>query len=205
MSPTARHVIRMYSTVNRRGNDGGRLGTLSRGNCCNFANVTPRHAEPADLPAIVAIYNASIPGRLATADTEPVTVASREPWFREFDPARRPLWVLGAGPGSVDAWLSVRSFYGRPAYHRTAEVSVYAAPAAQRRGLGRRLLAHAVREAPALGLSTLLAFVFGHNLPSLALFGAQGFVPWGRLPGVAVLDEVERDLVILGLRLGEAA
>ena len=33
-----------------------------------------RHAGKADLPAIVDIYNASIPGRLATADTEPVTV-----------------------------------------------------------------------------------------------------------------------------------
>lgn len=164
--------------------------------------MTPRHAQPADLPAIVAIYNASIPGRLATADTEPVSVASREPWFREFDPARRPLWVLGSAPGRVDAWLSVRSFYGRPAYHRTAEVSVYTAPSAQRRGLGRRLLAHALVEAPALGLATLLAFVFGHNAPSLALFAREGFAPWGSLPRVAELDGVERDLVILGHRVG---
>ena len=52
-----------------------------------------RHATPADLPAIVAIYNASIPGRMATADIEPVTVAQREEWFRAFDPASRPLWV----------------------------------------------------------------------------------------------------------------
>ncbi len=163
--------------------------------------MTLRDAQPADLPAIVAIYNASIPGRMATADTEPVSVASREAWFREFDPARRPLWVLGETPGDVDAWLSVRSFYGRPAYHRTAEVSVYTAPAAQRKGFARRLLAHAIAEAPALGLSTLLAFVFGHNAPSLALFGREGFEPWGRLPRVAVLDGIERDLAILGRRV----
>jgi L-amino acid N-acyltransferase YncA len=163
--------------------------------------VTLRHAQPADLPAIVAIYNASIPGRMATADTEPVTVAAREPWFREFDPQRRPLWVLvGAGSG-IDAWLSVRSFYGRPAYCRTAEISVYTAPAMQRRGLARRLLSYAIGAAPSLGLTTLLAFIFGHNAPSLALFGGAGFARWGHLPDVAVLDGIDRDLVILGRRV----
>src|SRR4051812_41726435 len=54
-----------------------------------------RYAEPDDLATIVAIYNASIPSRMATADTDPVTVAAREGWFRDFDPARRPLWVAG--------------------------------------------------------------------------------------------------------------
>ena len=53
-----------------------------------------RDATEADLPAIVAIYNATIPGRRVTADTEPVTVASREPWFREHGPRTRPLWVV---------------------------------------------------------------------------------------------------------------
>jgi phosphinothricin acetyltransferase len=163
--------------------------------------VTLRHAQPADLPAIVDIYNASIPGRLATADTAPVSVASREAWLREFDPARRPLWVVTGPDGAIAAWLSVRSFYGRPAYHRTAELGVYTAPAAQRRGHARRLLSHALAEAPSLGLATLLAFVFGHNAPSIALFAVHGFERWGRLPGVAELDGVERDLVILGRRL----
>jgi phosphinothricin acetyltransferase len=164
-------------------------------------SVTPRHAQAADLPAIVAIYNASIPGRTATADTEAVSVASREGWFAEFDPARRPLWVLDDADRRVAAWLSVRSFYGRPAYHRTAEVGVYTAPAVQRRGLARVLLRHAVETAPSLGLSTLLAFVFGHNAPSLALFDRAGFIRWGTLPGVAELDGCERDLAILGRRV----
>ena len=54
---------------------------------------TIRDAARDDLPAIVAIYNASIPGRLATADTEPVTVASREAWFAEHAQGAYPLWV----------------------------------------------------------------------------------------------------------------
>jgi phosphinothricin acetyltransferase len=160
-----------------------------------------RHAQAADLPKIVAIYNASIPGRMATADTEPVTVAAREGWFREFEPGRRPLWVWTGAGGEVEAWLSVRSFYGRPAYHRTAELGIYTAPAARRRGLAQALLDHALAQAPSLGLATLLAFVFGHNAPSLALFARAGFERWGTLPRVAQLDGIERDLVILGRRL----
>jgi len=164
--------------------------------------VPIRHAQPADLKEIVAIYNASIPGRMATADLAPVTVESRLPWFREFDPGHRPLWVFcdnEAGPAL--AWLSLRSFYGRPAYHATAEVAVYTAAASRRRGLARTLLGHALSAAPSLGLSTLLAFVFGHNAPSSALFRDHGFMLWGQLPGVAELDGIERDLAILGLRL----
>ena len=49
-----------------------------------------RHATAGDLPAVVAIYNTSIAGRMATADTESVTVSQREEWFRTFDPAVRP-------------------------------------------------------------------------------------------------------------------
>ena len=141
---------------------------------------------------------------MATADTEPVTVEARQSWFRDFDPARRPIWVVEGAHGAVEAWLSVRSFYGRPAYHRTAELGVYTAPAAQRRGLARALLDHAIAEAPSLGIATYLAFVFGHNAPSIALFERAGFSRWGALPRVAVLDGVERDLAILGRRIGHA-
>ena len=161
-----------------------------------------RFAQPADLPDIVAIYNAAIPGRMATADTLPVTVEQREPWFRDFSPTTRPLWLCcNARTGAIEGWLSVRSFYGRPAYHATVELGVYVAPHAQRRGVARTLLAHALAHAPALRVRTLLAFVFGHNAPSIALFERAGFSAWGRLPRVAELDGVERDLVILGLRV----
>jgi L-amino acid N-acyltransferase YncA len=164
--------------------------------------VIIRDAVRADLPAIVDIYNASIPGRMATADTAPLTVLQREPWFGEFDPARRPLWVAAEAEGPAIAWLSLRSFYGRPAYHETVEIGVYTAPVAQRRGIARTLVRHAIGRAPALGIRTILAFVFGHNRPSLTLFASEGFATWGTLPGVAVLDGVRRDLVILGRTCG---
>jgi L-amino acid N-acyltransferase YncA len=160
-----------------------------------------RLAVEDDLAAIVAIYNASIPGRLATADTEPVTVDARHGWFADHDPARRPLWVAEDEAGAVRAWASLGDFYGRPAYGATAEVSVYVAPDAQGLGLGRAMLAQAIAASPGLGVTTLLGFIFGHNAPSLGLFAAFGFARWGELPEVAVLDGVARDLVILGLRV----
>jgi phosphinothricin acetyltransferase len=68
-----------------------------------------RDARREDLGRIVAISNASIPGGLATADTEPVTVAQRRPWLAERDFARRPVWVLERA-GDVAVWLSVSDF-----------------------------------------------------------------------------------------------
>jgi phosphinothricin acetyltransferase len=160
-----------------------------------------RDARPADLAAIVAIYNASIPGRMATADLEPVTVDERRRWFADFDPARRPLWVHCDDTGAVDGWLSLRSFYGRPAYEETVEVGVYIASGAQRKGLGRQLLRHALDGCPRLGVTTMLAFTFAHNTPSVALFTRSGFTTWGELPGVARLDGIRRNVLILGRAL----
>jgi len=159
-----------------------------------------RLATQDDLPRIVEMYNASIPGRLATADTEPVTLEQRRAWFRAHGP-RRPIWVEQQ-EGRTVGWISLTDFYGRPAYGATAEISVYVAPEAHRRGVARRLLQHVLAAAPALGVTTYLGFVFGHNAPSLALLEAFGFARWGTLPRVAVLDGVERDLVILGKRVG---
>jgi phosphinothricin acetyltransferase len=158
-----------------------------------------RHARAGDLPAIVAIYNAAIPGGMATADLEPISVASREAWFRGFSENRRPLWIMCEAASDVPvAWLSLHSFYGRAAYDATVEVSVYCAPEHRRRGHSRALLRHAAGTAPALGISTFVAYVFRHNLASLALFESEGFARWGLLPGIATLGRVRRDLVILG-------
>jgi phosphinothricin acetyltransferase len=160
-----------------------------------------RDAREEDLAGIVAIYNEAVPGRRATADTEPVSVESRIAWFREHTPARRPLWVAERD-GRIVGWLSFQDFYGRPAYDATSELSVYVSAAAQRGGVARGLLGRAIAAAPALGLATLVGFVFAHNTPSLALFEGQGFVRWGHLPRVARLDGLERDLLILGRRVG---
>jgi phosphinothricin acetyltransferase len=159
-----------------------------------------RDATEADLAAIVAIYNASIPGRLATADTEPVSVESRRAWLRERDFAKHPVWVAERA-GRVEGWLSFGKFYGRPAYASTAELSVYVDPSAQRGGVATALVERAFERAGALGVTTFLGFVFAHNERSVALCRKLGFESWGHLPRVAELDGVRRDLLILGRHL----
>ena len=167
------------------------------------ATVVIRDAVAGDLAAIVGIYNEAIPGRMATADTAPASVESRAVWFSEHAPRRRPLWVLEDNRAIV-GWLSFQSFYGRPAYHPTAEISVYVTASRRGHGFGRTLLERAVDEAPRLGLRTLLGFIFGHNVASLRLFERLGFERWGHLPRVAELDGIERDLVIVGRRVAGA-
>jgi L-amino acid N-acyltransferase YncA len=159
-----------------------------------------RLATLADLPKIVEIYNATIPSRQVTADLEPVSVESRVAWFQDHQPDTRPLWIVEVDR-QVMAWLSFSSFYGRSAYNGTAEVSLYVDESVRRTGVGAYLLQEAIAFAPQLNLGRLLAFIFGHNGPSLALFSKFGFERWGTLPGVAKLDSIERDLCILGLIL----
>lgn len=160
-----------------------------------------RPATVADLPAVVAIYNSTIAGRMVTADLLPVTVDERRPWFDAHQNPQRPLWVLVDAAATVVAWLSFDTFYARAAYDGTAMIAIYVAPTHRRRGLGQYLLDTAVARAPGLGLHTLLGYIFGHNEPSLRLFETHGFARWAHLPRVAVLDGVERDLVIVGRRV----
>ena len=162
-----------------------------------------RDAAEANLPAIVEIYNSTIPGRMVTADLEPVPVESRLAWFHEHDPGRYPIWVAEEG-GGTSGWLSFEPFRERLAYHATVEVSVYVAEKHRRKGIGRELLAWAISRAPDPGLKTLRGGIFGHNGPSIRLFEGFGFERWAFYPGVAELDGIERDLVVFGLRLDGA-
>lgn len=159
-----------------------------------------RYATLIDLTAIIEIYNATIPGRMATADLEPISVESRLDWFHAHNPGKYPIWVVDY-QGEIAGWLSLQEFYRRPAYYKTAEISIYIAQAWQSKGLGKELLRHAIAQCPNLGIYTVLGFIFGHNYPSLKLFTSFGFEQWGCMPKIADLDGIERDLIVLGLRI----
>jgi phosphinothricin acetyltransferase len=158
------------------------------------------HATISDLPQIIAIYNATIPGRMVTADTDPVTVESKIPWFHEHTSDKRPLWLIKKQDLTI-GWISLQSFYGRPAYDGTAEISIYLHRDYQGKGFGRQALRHSIEKCAALAIKTLLGFIFLHNEKSLNLFYSSGFQKWGTLPNVALLDGIERSLVIVGKRI----
>jgi len=161
-----------------------------------------KYASIADLPVIVATYNSTIASRLVTADLESVSVESKQAWFDAHSANRRPLWVI-----EVDeiyaGWMSFNSFYGRPAYDGTVEVSIYLEESARGKGLGKVCLQKAFDSCKELNIKTLLGFIFDHNEPSLQLFYKMGFEKWAHLPKIANMIDAERGLMILGKRISE--
>jgi L-amino acid N-acyltransferase YncA len=160
-----------------------------------------RDALLSDLPEIVEIYNSTISSRMVTADTEPVSTASREQWFYEHSPEKRPLWMVNTSIGEVVGWVSFQSFYGRPAYDATVEISIYLHENARGKGYGKTILSYCIDNAHKYGVKTLLGFIFSHNEPSLKLFRYFGFEDWATLPDIAILDGQERGLKIVGKRV----
>ncbi len=147
-----------------------------------------RPAGPADLDRLVEIYNQAIAAGDATADTVPVTVAGRRSWFEVHDPDAHPIYVCPDAQGRVLGYLSLSPYRGRPALARTAEVSYYVDYAHHGRGVGSALMAHALRESPALGRKVLIAILLEWNAASIGLLEKFGFERWGYLPEVAELD-----------------
>jgi phosphinothricin acetyltransferase len=160
-----------------------------------------RDALEPDLPAIVDIYNQSIPAGWSTADTRPITVESRIEWFRKFSPEKRPLWVAELDHQIV-AWIGLTSFYaGRPAYDATAEVSLYVATQFHRQGIGRELKQRMINRCPTLGVTTLLSMYFDHNLATAHINKSLGFETLGHLTQIAIVNGQPRGLIIAGLRI----
>ena len=150
-----------------------------------------RLAQPDDLPAIVEIYNQSIPSKQSTGDTEPVHVEDRLAWFREHRPEQHPIFVAEID-GQVAGWCSLSAYRpGRAALRFTAEISYYIASAHHGRGLGTALIERALAACPALGIRHLFAIVLESNQASIRLLQKTGFERWGYLPRVADFDGKE--------------
>ncbi len=161
-----------------------------------------RKAVEQDLPRIVEIYNSTVATRTSTADTSPVTVESKRAWFQEHDESR-PLFVYEL-ENKIVGWASFQQFYGRPAYHLTAELSIYLDAEFRAQGLGQTILSECIALCPSLGIINLVGFVFSHNLASLKLLNKFGFQKWGELVEVAEMDGKHYSLSILGLKLQQA-
>jgi len=147
-----------------------------------------RLAQSDDLPAIVDIYNQSIPTKQSTGDTQPLRVEDRLAWFAEHRPDRHPIFIADVA-GQVAGWCSLNPYRpGRAALRFTAEISYYIALAHHRQGLGTALVEHAIAACPALQIRHLFAIVLEGNTASRTLLEKMGFAQWGYLPRVADFD-----------------
>lgn len=152
---------------------------------------TLRLAQETDLPTIVEIYNQAVPTHRSTANTNLVTVESRQAWFREHQPATHPIFVADSA-GKVIGWCSLSVYRpGRWALRFTAEVSYYVDSAVQRCGVGGALMEYALQASPALGIKNLVAVVIDRNEASQRLLEKFGFERWGYLPRVLDFDGAE--------------
>lgn len=160
-----------------------------------------RDAVEADLPAILDVYNASIPAGRSTADTRPIEVSDRLEWFRRFDPNRRPIWVAVDGDRIVGC-VYLTSFYGgRPAYDATAEISTYIHPDYQGKGLGTYLKKKMIEACPSLGVENLISIYFDHNTATEKVNEKLGFQCVGNMPEIASVFGQKRGVKIGLLRL----
>lgn len=148
-----------------------------------MGDFTIRLAGAGDLGAINDIYNHYVQCSTCTYQTEPETMEGRRAWF-EHHGEPHPITVAVDAAGRVVGWGSLSAFHKRAAYSRTVENSVYVHPEAQRRGIGRALLADLIERARAVGHHTIIAGIDAEQAPSVGLHEAMGF------ERVALLREV---------------
>jgi phosphinothricin acetyltransferase len=127
--------------------------------------MTDAHAD-----GVLAVYEAGIATGHATFQSSP-------PTWPEFDADHLPDHRLVAldDDGSVLGWVAASPVSGRCVYAGVVEVSVYVAPAARGRGVGRALLDGFLESTADAGVWTVQAGVFPENTASLALHAAAGF------------------------------
>lgn len=146
--------------------------------------VRVRAATDDDLDAVAAIYAREVHEGTATFDLSPPPRSKWEGLLASSHPGDH---FLVAVDGDVVLGFAYSSaFRPKGAYDGTREVTIYLAPAAAGRGLGRRLYDDLLARLEASGTHTALACISLPNDASEALHRACGFERQG------VLREVGR-------------
>jgi L-amino acid N-acyltransferase YncA len=153
-----------------------------------------RALRPEDWPAVRAIYEAGIATGDATFDTA-------APDWSDWDAGHLDDHRLVARlEGRVVGWAALAPVSDRCAYAGVAEDSVYVAPDAQGRGVGRALLAAVVASAERGGIWTVQSGIFPENRASVLLHQACGFRVVGVRERLGRLHGRWRDVLLLERR-----
>jgi L-amino acid N-acyltransferase YncA len=164
-----------------------------------------RPATQADIPAITRIYADAVAHGTASFELEPPS---------ETEMTRRMQELTGNGfpylAADVDGTLAGYAYAGpyraRPAYRFTVENSVYVAPEAQGRGVGRALLQALIEAAEAGGYRQMIAVIGdSEQAASVALHAALGFAFIGTFPNVGFKFGRWLDTVLMQRALGKGS
>jgi L-amino acid N-acyltransferase YncA len=159
-----------------------------------------RPATPADLPAILAIYNDAVLNTTAIWNETPVDLDNRRAWYEARQAQGYPVLVAG-GEGTPVAYGSFGDFRPFDGYRFTVEHSVYVAEEARRRGIAAALIEALAANAAALGKHVMVAGIAADNEASIRLHRKLGFIETGRMPEVGFKFGRWLDLVLMQRRL----
>jgi phosphinothricin acetyltransferase len=161
-----------------------------------------RPSQEPDLPAITAIYGHHVLHGSGTFETEPPTLADMRARRAEVLARHLPFLVAEEG-GHIVGFAYCNWFKPRPAYRFSAEDSIYLAPDAHRRGLGRALLAELAAQAQAAGVRKLIAVIGDSaNAGSIGVHRSVGFEQVGVLKSCGWKFERWLDAVLMEKTLG---
>ncbi|HEV8685662.1 MAG TPA: GNAT family N-acetyltransferase [Gaiellaceae bacterium] len=156
-----------------------------------------RNLRPSDWPEVASIFEAGIETRSATFETEaPLWDAWDESHYHEHR-------LVAVEDGRVVGWAALSPVSERCCYSGVAEGSVYVAPEAQGRGIGRMLLERLVADADRAGIWTIQTGIFPENTASVRLHVRCGFRIVGVRERLGKLDGAWRDVVLLERRSEE--
>jgi L-amino acid N-acyltransferase YncA len=115
-------------------------------------------------------------------------------------------YLVAEDDGGILGYAYAGPYRARPAYRFTVEDSVYIAPEAQRRGLGRVLLERLIAESETRGYRQMIA-VIGDSAQhaSIALHTALGFRLVGTFAAVGFKFDRWLDTVLMQRALGHGA
>ena len=161
-----------------------------------------RPATHDDLPAITGIYAHHVLYGTGTFETEPPTLADMTQRWADVRAKGLP-YLVAEEAGQVLGFAYCNWFKPRPAYRFSAEDSIYVAPQAHRRGLGRTLLQALAEQAEQAGIRKLIAVIGDSgNAGSIGVHRALGFTPVGVLKSCGWKFERWLDVVLMEKVLG---
>ena len=123
-----------------------------------------------------------------------------------FPPSSRalPYLVAERDDGGVQGYAYAGPYRARPGYRYSVENSVYVAPGALGKGLGKALLEELIRRCTDLGYRQMVAIIGdSENWSSIRLHESYGFRNVGTLSAVGFKFGRWVDSVILQLPLGD--
>jgi phosphinothricin acetyltransferase len=104
-------------------------------------DIQIRSAERRDLTRITEIYNHYVLNTPVTFDVDAYTVDGREAWFAQFNTTGRYRLVVAEEDAVVVGYAGTTRFRPKAAYDTTVETTIYCAPEAIGKGIGKRLYA----------------------------------------------------------------